>query len=55
MTAVVSGPDAMSDVRVRRMTPSSVVGLAACAAIVAWLYLGTRDLDRAFHNDITRV
>jgi branched-chain amino acid transport system permease protein len=42
-------------VRVARATPSSWVGLAIGLALFGWLLYGTRDLDQAFQNDITRV
>jgi branched-chain amino acid transport system permease protein len=42
-------------VRVRRATPSSWVGLAVGVVLFGWLFYGTRDLDQAFQNDITRV
>ena len=41
--------------RVARATPSSWVGLAIGLALFGWLLYGTRDLDQAFQNDITRV
>lgn len=46
---------ALRPVRVSRATPSSWVGLVIGLALFGWLYYGTRALDQAFQNDITRV
>jgi branched-chain amino acid transport system permease protein len=42
-------------VTIKRATTSSWVGLGVGTVLFGWLLYGTRDLDQAFHNDITRV
>ena len=42
-------------ISVRRATPASWIGLAIGLGLFGWLLYGTRGLDQALQNDITRV